>query len=90
LDRLSYLKLVINETLRLHPPSPFLPRQCRTETDIDGYKIPPKTRVLINSWALGRDPKSWHDPESFIPERFESSYVNFMGNHFQFIPFGAG
>nr|XP_016462768.1 PREDICTED: premnaspirodiene oxygenase-like [Nicotiana tabacum] len=90
LDKLSYLKLVIKETLRLHPPSPFLPRQCTKQTYVDGYKIPPKTRVLINSWALGRDPKSWQDPESFIPERFEKSSIDFMGNHFQFIPFGAG
>ncbi|OIT02518.1 PREDICTED: premnaspirodiene oxygenase-like [Nicotiana attenuata] len=90
LDKLSYLKLVIKETLRLHPPSPFLPRQCMKQTYIGGYKVPPKTRVLINSWALGRDPESWHDPESFIPERFENSSVDFMGNHFQLIPFGAG
>ncbi|XP_070033812.1 premnaspirodiene oxygenase-like [Nicotiana tomentosiformis] len=82
LDKLSYLKLVIKETLRLHPPSPFLPRQCTKQTYINGYKVPPKIRVLINSWALGRDPESWHDTESFIPERFENSSVDFIGNHF--------
>ncbi|KAL3366140.1 hypothetical protein AABB24_011010 [Solanum stoloniferum] len=90
LDKLIYLKLVIKETLRLHPPSTLLPRECRKQTYINGYTIPPKTRVLINTWALGRDSESWDDPESFIPERFENSHVDYMGNYFEFIPFGSG
>ncbi|KAK4375154.1 hypothetical protein RND71_005831 [Anisodus tanguticus] len=89
LDKLTYLKLVIKETLRLHPASNLLPRECRKRY-IDGYTIPPKTRVHINIWALGRDPESWDDPESFIPERFENSPVDYMGNYFEFIPFGSG
>ncbi|KAK4718853.1 hypothetical protein R3W88_017191 [Solanum pinnatisectum] len=90
LDKLTYLKLVIKETLRLHPPSTLLSRECRKQTYINGYTIPPKTRVLINTWALGRDSESWDDPERFIPERFENSHVDYMGNYFEFIPFGSG
>ncbi|KAJ8541588.1 hypothetical protein K7X08_002404 [Anisodus acutangulus] len=91
LDELKYLKLVIKETLRVHPAIPLLiPRECREETQIDGYNIPIKTKVIVNAWAIGRDPKYWDDPESFIPERFEDSSVDFRGNHFEFIPFGAG
>ncbi|MCD7461667.1 hypothetical protein HAX54_046791 [Datura stramonium] len=91
LEELTYLKLVIKETLRLHPPGPLLaPRECTKETTIDGYTIPLKTKVIVNSWAIGRDPGSWNNPENFMPERFENSSVDFKGNHYQFIPFGAG
>ncbi|WMV43309.1 hypothetical protein MTR67_036694 [Solanum verrucosum] len=90
-EELKYLKLVINETLRLHPASPLLGlRQCREETQIDGYTIPLRAQVIVNGWAIARDPESWDDPETFVPERFENSCVDFNGNHFQYIPFGAG
>ncbi|MCD7458631.1 hypothetical protein HAX54_038781 [Datura stramonium] len=90
-EELKYLKLVIKETLRLHPPVPLLlPRECMEETDIDGYTIPVKTKVMINVWALGRDPKYWDDAECFKPERFEQCFVDFVGNNFEFLPFGGG
>ncbi|KAH0658687.1 hypothetical protein KY289_027435 [Solanum tuberosum] len=82
---------MIKETLRLHAPVPLLaPKECKEETVIDGYTIPLNTRILVNAWAIGRDPESWDDPDNFIPERFENSSVDYTGNHFEFIPFGAG
>ena len=89
-EKLPYLKLVIKETLRLHPPIPLLvPRECREECEIDGYVIPIKTRVMVNAWAIGRDPKYWDDAESFKPERFENHPVDFTGNNFEYLLFGA-
>ncbi|XP_048319426.1 cytochrome P450 71D9-like [Ziziphus jujuba] len=91
LIEMKYLKLVIKEALRLHPPAPLLlPRECRESCEINGYGIPLKTKVIVNAWAIGRDPRYWKDPESFVPERFIDSSVDFKGANFEYIPFGAG
>ncbi|KAH1163677.1 hypothetical protein AAZX31_01G166400 [Glycine max] len=90
-EELIYLKLVIKETLRLHTPSPLLlPRECSKRTIIDGYEIPVKTKVMINAWAIARDPQYWTDAERFVPERFDGSSIDFKGNNFEYLPFGAG
>ncbi|XP_051133617.1 cytochrome P450 71D10-like [Andrographis paniculata] len=90
-DELKYLKLVIKESLRIHTPiSIMLPRESMEECEIFGYKIPRKTRVLVNAWAIGRDPKYWKEPDSFIPERFLDNPVDFKVNNFEYLPFGAG
>ncbi|CAN6201004.1 unnamed protein product [Urochloa humidicola] len=91
LVNLHYLKLVIKETLRLHPPAPLLlPRECQESCKILGYDVPKDAYVLVNAWAIGRDPKYWDEPETFKPERFEGETFDFKGNDFRYIPFGAG
>ncbi|CAL5435096.1 unnamed protein product [Camellia sinensis] len=91
IQKLAYLNMVIKETLRLHPPAPLLlPRESRKPCNIDGYNIPANTQVLVNAWAIGRDPNHWDDAQSFMPERFQHSSIDFVGNNFEFIPFGAG
>ncbi|KAL0447520.1 UNVERIFIED_CONTAM: Premnaspirodiene oxygenase [Sesamum latifolium] len=90
LQKLKYLKLVIRESLRLHPPVPLLPRASREERQISGYTIPAKVKVLVNNWAMQRDPEYWTNPETFEPERFENQALDFLGADFQFLPFGTG
>ncbi|EEF39613.1 premnaspirodiene oxygenase [Ricinus communis] len=91
LHELNYLKWVINETLRLHPPIPLLlPRECRESCVINGYDIPVKSKVIVNVWAIGRDPNCWMDAEKFYPERFQDCPIDYKGTHFEFLPFGAG
>lgn len=88
---LKYLRLVIKETLRLHPPAPLLiPREAMESCKILGYDVPKGATVLVNAWAIGRDPKHWADPEEFKPDRFDSGMVDFKGTDFEYIPFGAG
>uniref|UniRef100_A0A1W7HBR0 Cytochrome P450 n=1 Tax=Scoparia dulcis TaxID=107240 RepID=A0A1W7HBR0_SCODU len=88
---LKYLKCVIKESFRLHIPVALVPRACREEGHVvEGYNIPLNSKVLVNAWAIGRDPKIWDEPETFRPERFENSPIDYLGNHFELLPFGAG
>ncbi|KAH7847192.1 hypothetical protein Vadar_023057 [Vaccinium darrowii] len=91
LEKMQYLKAVIKETLRLHPPVPFLiPHEAREDIRVMGYDIAAGTMVLTNAWAIGRDPSTWDEPNEFRPDRFLNSPVDFRGHDFQLIPFGAG
>lgn len=91
LQKLVYLKAVLKETFRLFPPAPLLlPRETTSTCVIQGFEIQPKTLVYINAWAIGRDPEAWDNPEEFLPERFLDSRIDFKGQDFELIPFGAG
>ncbi|KAH7663749.1 Premnaspirodiene oxygenase protein [Dioscorea alata] len=84
LSNMNYLKAFLKEILRLHPPAPLLvPRESMESCQIQGYDIPKKTRVIVNSWAISRDPNLW-------PERFENNLIDFKGQNYEYIPFGAG
>ncbi|TKY63307.1 cytochrome P450 family 71 protein [Spatholobus suberectus] len=89
-QKLVYLKAVIKETLRFYAPTPLVPREAIRSFTIDGYEIKPKTIVYVNGWAVQRDPETWKDPEEFYPERFLNNEIDFKGQDFELIPFGAG
>lgn len=91
IGRLPYLQAVIKETMRLHPPVPFLlPRRAQETVELGGYLIPEDAKLLVNIWAIGRDETTWPDPLKFFPERFLEKEIDFRGRDFEFIPFGAG
>nr|QNN89155.1 cytochrome P450 [Achyranthes bidentata] len=91
LKNMKYLKAVMKETLRLHPPLPLLLfRESSRDVKIKGYEIAGKTQVIINAWAIQRDSTYWEEAEEFKPERFLNSSIDFKGQDFEFIPFGAG
>ncbi|KAM0947320.1 putative costunolide synthase [Dioscorea sansibarensis] len=91
LREMHYLKAVIKEVLRLHPPVPLLlPRECIDNCKIGDYDIPSKSRVIINCWAISRDHKVWDKPNEFIPERFMNNPIDFKGQDFEYTPFGSG
>ena len=84
-----YLKSVVEEALRLHPPAPLLvPRETTDDCEIRGYTIPAKSRVFVNATLISHDPHFSENPLEFRPERFLDSPNDFRGQNFEFIPFG--
>lgn len=91
IPRLTYLQAIVKETFRLHPVAPLLlPRKAEADAEIGGFIIPKNAQILVNVWAIGRDPSEWDDPNSFMPERFLGSEVDVRGRNFELTPFGAG
>ncbi|KAI3763008.1 hypothetical protein L1987_53454 [Smallanthus sonchifolius] len=87
IPNLPYIQFIINETLRLFPAAALLvPHEPSEDCTIGGFDVARGTMVLVNAWAIHRDPMVWDDPLSFKPKRFEK-----MANEgYRFIPFGMG
>ncbi|WOK91574.1 hypothetical protein Cni_G00265 [Canna indica] len=94
LEKLPFLKCVIKETLRLHPPIPLLQHETAVDCEVSGYLVPARSQVMINVWAIGRNKAAWKDADEFRPTRFapggDAAELDFKGNYFEFVPFGSG
>ncbi|XXG43195.1 hypothetical protein AAC387_Pa01g3288 [Persea americana] len=72
-----------------HPPAPLLnSHKAESNVQIGGFTIPKDAKVLVNVWAIGRDPDTWVDPTSCL--RFLGSKMDYEGRDIELIPFGAG
>lgn len=87
--RLSYLKQVVQEALRLYPPVWGFMRRTEREIELAGNVLPPKTTLSIVSYALHRHPEFWPDAERFDPDRFAPDQVRDR-DFFAYLPFAAG
>jgi cytochrome P450 len=87
IGQLRYLEQVINETLRLYPPIHLGSRIAASDLEFQGYRIPAGQRVLYSIYLVQRDPRYWHNPTEFIPERFAPEQTR---QPYTFLPFGGG
>jgi cytochrome P450 len=88
-DALPFTKAVMEETMRLFPPVPFLSRQAIADDRIGRIKIPKGSLVMVAPWVLHRHKTLWHEPEAFMPERFLPENRAAIPR-FAYLPFGAG
>lgn len=70
LPNLKYLTCVIEESMRLYPPTWVQVRDAVEDDVIDGYRIPAKSLVIMSQYVVHRNPALWRDPEGFDPDRF--------------------
>jgi cytochrome P450 len=88
LRRLTYTKMVLEESLRLYPPGYKFTRQALADDEIGGYAIPARSLVIISPWVTHRS-NFWPDPEAFDPERFSPGRAE-TRPRFAYFPFGGG
>lgn len=89
LPRLSYLRRVVDETLRLYPPGWLFPRIPVEDIAIAGYRVPREANVFFSPYTLHHDERSFPDPEKFDPDRWIPGRANEIPPH-AYIPFGLG
>jgi cytochrome P450 len=91
LPRLELATRVVKETLRLHPPGAFAPREAAVDITLGPHNIRQGTLILWSPYLLGRDPGTWTAPDVFDPDRFlEPTPEQQLDIDRAWLPFGGG
>lgn len=89
LPNLKYTRMVIEETLRLYPPTPVLSRKAISDDELLGYPVAANSMIMISPYAIHRNPALWEKPQQFDPERFSPERVA-ARPAYAYLPFGGG
>ncbi len=84
-----YVKMVIEEAMRIYPPAWSVGRRNIEDDEIGGYHIAKNTNVLVPIMFFHHSEKYWDEPEKFRPERFSHEKRNQIDRYVYF-PFGGG
>ncbi|KAK3027257.1 hypothetical protein RJ639_041203 [Escallonia herrerae] len=90
--RLRVINMIIEESIRLYPPVPFIKRKVAKEVKLGKLMVPPHMELYISALALHHDPQIWgEDVHLFRPERFAARVATATkGTAVAFLPFGFG
>jgi cytochrome P450 len=89
LERLPYLRLVVDETLRMYPTAPLVTKNARRADSVEGYHVPEGALVILSPYITQRHPRLWPEPERFDPLRHMPERVA-QRHRMAFFPFSAG
>lgn len=89
LTRLPYLEMVVKESMRLFPPAWMVGRRAVGEYELEGYRLPAGSFVLLSQWVIHHKAEYFVEPERFCPERFDPDQGEKYPS-FAYFPFGAG
>ena len=89
IQKLTYMDMVVNETLRYFSPGYVNLREAKNDCIIQGIRFPKGVGVAIAVKAIHDDPAIWQNPEKFDPERF-SSEAKANRHPCYFLPFSDG
>ncbi len=89
LPRLPYTRAIIDETLRLYPPVPFLAREAVRDVTLQRRLFRKGSLVIVVPWLLHRHKSLWDDPDAFLPERFLPGAARPI-DKYAYVPFAVG
>ena len=88
LSELNYVKMCVEEAMRLYPPAWITDRVAIEDDAFAGFNIEKGTMIGISFYELHRNEKYWKNPNDFVPERFSEENRKETAGHY--FPFGAG
>lgn len=89
LEKLTYTRMVLSESMRLYPPAWVLGREAITDYQVGGYPVPAGSTLLMSQWVMHHDPRYYPEPLRFDPERWRPAALAHLPRYAYF-PFGGG